>query len=350
MPRKVVIGYGNAARIHGDTFPEAETIGVVETDPQKRKAAESLGLKAYKSLGEVVANRLAPDYFDVATPTDLHLSDVKSILLSYPTANILVEKPVCESYQTAAFEALWKKSTSAKISVNENYKSSKIVKTIAKYVEDYEIKRPKISIEFSKNRILDVEKGRFIDECMGAFGYEGPHMLTCLMGTDGNKRIREITNSALTPMILSNGATKKFQGDAELDYRAIDGSQVHFFTSMIGNTRVALPEFAGRPNYSIRSDPSERYRVMTVEKGPVSITGMFEPIPGKERNQGMVVIKDKETESEKIINLVDNTMRAHQENVVAYFEGRADNPCDVRTSLGIVEDLDKAVRHAKGSH
>ncbi len=345
MVTKNVIGYGNAARIHKNTFPEAEMIGVFDNDPQKIKEFQTSQMYFYRSLEEMLMCGPEPDYFDVTTPTDSHFSVVKEILSQYPAARILVEKPVCMPSETEKLRMLEKKFEKAKLVVNENYMSSQVTQKIRKYVEEFEMKRPSISIEFSKNRIPDVEKGRFLDKELGAFGYEGTHMETCVVGSGGDRRIKEITNSVFRPMMLSNGNVVEDQGEALLDYRAKDGSFVHFFTSMIGNTDVRLPDSDKLPKYNIKN-PDERYRVMLVEERFVTVGGIFEPMPNKPRGQSIVFVYQNGN-MEKIDSVDDNHMRFHQQRAVDFFEGKGENPCNVETAVGIVEDLDRAVKFAK---
>ncbi len=348
MIKKVVIGFGNAAKIHAKTYPEAEIIGVIDTNPDKRKEVEDLGLTFYGSLDDI---KLKPDYFDVTTPTESHFRVTSKILSKYLDANILIEKPVCKPSEIEKLRALEKKFKEAKLSVNENYISSKVMHGIRKYVEEYRMKKSSVSIEFSKNRIpdvekgiIDVKKGRFIDKELGAFGYEGPHMLTCINNSSGDKKIKHIWNSALRPMVLSNGNVVEDQGEALLDYRANDGSSVHFFTSMIGNTDVRLPSHDIMPEYNIKN-PEERYRVMLVKEN-LTVGGIFEPIPNKPRGHSMVFIYDNGV-LEDVESFDDNHMRFHQQRAVDFFETKVENPCNVETAVGVVEDLNRAVKFAK---
>lgn len=346
MVTKNVIGYGNAARIHKNTFPEAEMIGVFDNDPKKiEEFRKDPQMYFYRGLEEMLMCSPEPDYFDVTTPTDSHFTVVKEILSKYPAARILVEKPVCLPSETEELRKLEKRFKEAKISVNENYMSSKVIRRVRENYEELGMDRPQVSIEFSKNRIPDVEKGRFLDKELGAFGYEGPHMLTCVIGSGGDKRMKQINNSTFKPMILSDGKAIEEQGEAILDYRANDGSSVHFFTSMIGNTDVMLPGSDKLPKYNIKN-PEERYRVMLVRENLMTVGGIFEPIPSKPRGNGMVFIYDN-GDLKRIDSFDDNHMRKQQERAVAFFESKGENPCNVETAIGIVEDLDRAVKFAK---
>lgn len=345
MVTKIAVGYGKGSEIHRDTFPEAEIVGVVDINPSKEEISKKLGVPFYISLKEALSKVKEPDYFDIATPTDSHFSVVKGILSKYPAARILVEKPVCMPSETEELRNLEKKFKEAKISVNENYMSSQVVQRVREKSEDFGMDKPLVSIEFSKNRIPDVVKGRFLDKELGAFGYEGPHMLTCVNGSGGDKRMKQINNSVLKPMILSDGKIIEEQGEAILNYRANDGSFVHFFTSMIGNTDVRLPDSDKLPKYNIKN-LDERYRVMLVEERFVTVGGIFEPIPDKPRGYGMVFVSVTGT-LPIIDSFDDNHMRFHQQRAVDFFEGKGENPCNVDTAIGIVEDLDRAVKFAK---
>lgn len=348
MVTKNVIGYGNAARIHKDTFPEAEIVGVVDINPIKEEIAKKLGVPFYRTLEESLEKGKEPDYFDVTTPTDSHFDVVKEILSEYPAARILVEKPVCMPSEIEELRKLEKKYKEARMSVNENYMSSQVTKNVRRCAEEIGMKKPDVSIEFSKNRVPEVEKGRFLDKELFAFGYEGTHMLTCVNALNGDKRIESILRAELRPMRLSNGYSLENQGESLLNYISNDGSIVNFYTSMIGKAFIELPVSDKLPRYNI-ANPEERYRVMLLDEGILTVGGIFEPIPNKPRGHSMVFVSDS-GKIKKIENFDDNHMRLQQQRAVAFFEGKGKNPCNVETAIGIVEDLDFVVKVAKSKY
>lgn len=349
MIKKVVIGYGNAARIHKNTFPEAEIIGAFDNDSKKvEELRKDSQIFFYRSLEEMLHCSPEPDYFDVSTPTDSHFVVVKEILSKYPAARILVEKPVCMPSEIEELRKLEKKNKEARITVNENYMSSQVAQNVRRYTEEVGMKNPDVSIEFSKNRIPDVEKGRFLDKELFAFGYEGPHMLTCVNSLNGDKRIESILRAELRPMRLSNGYSIEDQGGGLLNYISNDGSIVNFYTSMIGKAFIELTVSDKLPKYNI-ANPDERYRVMRLDEGTMAVWGIFEPIPNKPRGHSMVLVSDS-GKIKKIENFDDNHMRLQQQRAVAFFEGKGKNPCNVETAIGIVEDLDFVVKLAKSKY
>ena len=122
------------------------------------------------------------DAWVVAVPTAAHLSVVEEILRRQPDARILLEKPAC--YPAELTGLLWtvRRHPRARIIVNDVYSYSEVVRRFAESVREHSELDPikKITVEFTKNRELDVANGRFVDTQYGEAGYEGFHMLSIL--------------------------------------------------------------------------------------------------------------------------------------------------------------------------
>ena len=151
------------------------TIGVIDIDPLKKEVALKRGLLWLESYDEAFA--LKPDLWDICVPPEEHLPVMKQIAAVDPNARIIVEKPICMSYQVQElYEML--AGFQGKVVVNENYMSSGITETVLRMAfETLHLTPRRIVIEMDKNRIVDIKRGRYVDP-EGAFKYEGTHILT----------------------------------------------------------------------------------------------------------------------------------------------------------------------------
>lgn len=122
------------------------------------------------------------DAWVVATPTATHLSVVDEILRHQPDGRILLEKPACYPAELTGLIRTIQRHPRARIIVNDVYSHSDAVRRFAGTVREHSKFDPirKITVEFTKNRQLDVANGRFVDTQYGEAGYEGFHMLSIL--------------------------------------------------------------------------------------------------------------------------------------------------------------------------
>ena len=190
-----VIGFGNVARKHIANYPKGtETIAVVEPDKSKLVSVEKPGILTFESIKDAFQS-VRPGFWDICIPPAERLNCLKQILsLNDEMSNILVEKPICAVSRINEFEKLIK-SARVKICVNENYSSSAVNRIIQEKLSKYEIGKAHIIIEFSKNRIEDFIKGRYIDKELGALGYEGTHMISCVSNLSLAKKPKKIISS-----------------------------------------------------------------------------------------------------------------------------------------------------------
>lgn len=341
----VQIGFGNAARLHRQAFPKGvEIIGIIDVDPNKREKAKEEGLQIFPDISSMPLNIFNEvDFWDICTPDETHLPIMRE-LLEGGAKKILVEKPICVPSQVREMEELLKRFSDAKICVEETYTASSVVKGIKEKSKEYRLSKPNILMEQSKNRVEDIEKGRFIDRELGVFGYEIPHALSVIAGT-GEKRLPlKILNVSMRNMILPSGQWLYHQGEGEILYLTEDGCQVKLFTAMDGEIGYPLLEI-NAPTSILYGDQT-RYRILVLEEKDVKIIGQFEPIPDWEKFKGRVLIyKGGELKEEKIIE--DKPMQELLHRAVRYFQGRRKNPAPPRNSLSMVRFLGKVMERVK---
>lgn len=331
----ITVGFGNAGgELHyTHRSKDVEIAGVVELDPDKAtseadrkkvndnvKRAADKGLPVFYGIED--AAKLNPDFWDICTPNKDHYSAIEQIIALDNNANILVEKPVCELEQIPSLEKLMA-HFKGKLVVNENYKSSSVTAKVVEMIEKYGLTNFEVSVEFTKNRVQDVAGGRFLDKALGAFGYEGPHMITVVAGLGEGFVPNLIERSSLDDMVLPDGKIMNNQGTAYTFYTTQNNANVHFYTSMVGEVGIKIPQF--NPPKSIPAeDTKTRYRVLKI-KGPneVTIAAQYEPIAGFNRSEGRVYVVDASGNVvEKHEPIADNTMAKHLAAAADYFSGK----------------------------
>ena len=345
------IGFGNVAKKHIQNYPpEVKFIAIIDPDKSKLAKAVKAGFLPFESL-ESVLESIQPDFWDICIPPNERLSYVEKILsLNIGQSNILIEKPICAVSQTEEFEKLVKHSKS-KICVNENYSSSTVNKIIQEKLLKNKIGKAHIVIEFSKNRIQDFIKGRYIDKELGAFGYEGTHMISCVSCLSLAKKPKEIISSHIYNLRVpeafyySNG---KYQGGAELEYSTEDGSLVEVLTFMDGHVKHPL-DILNIDNERDIENPDVRYRIIEIKEKDVSIIGQYEPVLGWERLYGRVYVTQKGKIVEKEEKIYDNSMKTHIQRALSFFFNNGTNPYTVEKGLADLKFLsqafEKALRH-----
>ena len=343
-----IIGFGNVAKKHILNYPEAtKTIAIVEPDKSKLLSIDKHRFLSFESIEEAFQS-VQPHFWDICTPPAERLSCLKEILsLNDEKSNILIEKPVCAVSQINEFERLTK-SARIKICVNENYSSSAVNKIIQKKLLKYGIGKAHIIIEFSKNRIEDFIKGRYVDKELGALGYEGTHMISCVSNLSLAKKPKKIISSHIYDLRVPEAfyySDGKYQGGAELEYLTEDGSLVEVFTFMDGYVKhpIDVLNIGDEIGYE---NPNIRYRIIEIKEKDISILGQYEPVLGWERLYGRVYVIQKGKIIEKEEKIYDNSLKTHIERTFSFFFNKDTNPYTVEEGLADLKFLAQALKKA----
>jgi predicted dehydrogenase len=346
-----IIGFGNVARKHIANYPKGtETIAVVEPDKSKIVSVDKPEIFTFESIKDAFQS-VRPGFWDICTPPAERLNCLKEILsLNDEDSKILIEKPVCAVSQINEFEKLTK-SSKVKICVNENYSSSAVNKIIQEKLLKYGIGKAHIIIEFSKNRIDDFIKGRYIDKELGALGYEGTHMISCVSNLSSEKKPKEIISSHIYDLRVPEAfyySDGKYQGGAELEYSTEDGSLVEVFTFMDGHIKHPI-KVLNMDNEMCFGNPDVRYRILEIKEKDVSIIGQYEPVLGWERLYGRVYVIQKGKIIEKEEKIYDNSMKTHIAKALSFFFNNDINPYTIEEGLVDIKFLaqafEKALKH-----
>lgn len=343
MISTIQIGYGNAARLHRDCLQkedvELEVMGVVDIDEKKIEKAKKDGFEASKNLEYFEG--FNPLFIDICTPTETHFSTSCHALEIFPKSHQLIEKPVGVNEDCFWFNLWDKKHPEVKKCVNENYRSSNVSISVKEMTLKYALNRPKIKIEFSKNRIKDVYEGRFIDKQNGALGYEGPHEFTVVESCMKNNSPERMIDCELGDMTFPDGRVVKNQGYGRIRYETKRGCEVDLFTSMMG--KIKFPIEVLNPPKEIPFGDNTKYRIISLEEDDIQIVGQYEPMTGYERSVGRVFVKENGKVIEKMDNIKDNSMGTSQLSCINYFQGKTHiNPSSIKDAMRIVEIMNQA--------
>ena len=342
LMKVIQVGNGNVAKMHRDCFiTRATVIAIVETDPAKRKLAETGGFTTFPDIASVPLELMEKvELWDICVPDESHLPAMRDIL-ERDFKKILVEKPICQPSQIPAMEKLLEDFTDAKICVEETYASSQVVATIRDMCEKYHIFHPHIVMEQSKNRGQDIVNGRFIDKELGVFALEVPHSLSAIAGTGDKRGPAAIQEVLLEDMTLPSGEILPRQGKGRISYIAEDGCQVEICSAMNGDVFYPLPEL-NAPTTIPFGDPT-RYRIMILREGKYKIIGQFEPIAGWPRYKGRVLVYKNES-LENTVEVEDRPMNRHINRAISYFMEEGENPSPPSVALLLVIFLSKVLK------
>jgi hypothetical protein len=333
----VIIGYGTIGRMHHAVLPKSVPVVAVIDPRANNLSGLDEKIARFSDLESFFENPPPDDnilFYDVCPPTAEHLMVINKVLENRPEAKILVEKPVCMPNQVD--EMLEISRNNPFIAAAENYSSSTLDQQVVHIlkrlnIEDHPLE---IEVEFSKTRVEDVEKGRFL--APSVIGYELTHMLTIIQNIRKIKRIENPKLNYITDMVLPSGKLVGLQGSCGISFSTEKGDNVFLYSSMDGMIGLPISEFlidfpTGRP--IINYGDSYKYRVLRITD-PLSgyqIIGQYEPIrdiQGFERiapigcTSGrlmarIIVLKDGVQVNRQ--QFVDDTLRTHIGRVLDYF-------------------------------
>ncbi len=354
----VVVGLGKAFKIHKKVLEDIgiNLVGYVDIDDSKLEEVRKESPNVFNSSSEAV-NKVKPFFWDICVPNENHLEVIKEIVSIDSKANILVEKPVCEYNQINDLKQIIRNNPKLKILVNENYMSSNTTKVARGIINQKSLKPYIVISEMSKHRGQDFANGRFVDKKLYVWGYEGPHMLTMILGLGEEYKPKEIISSKIKDAYVeTNQGIKIFekQGEGEAEYIARNGARVLMRTSMTGEFKHLYPPHGkGLISDKILQSDKTRYRALIAKcKNNIDLIAFYDPVQGLEAGgyPGSVVVIENGEITYKKEPIPDNTMVNHISQAVNYFLGEEPNPCNVDTGILNVKTLDEIVSKAVSSN
>ncbi|HHQ2480886.1 TPA: Gfo/Idh/MocA family oxidoreductase [Bacillus cereus] len=294
-PNVLIIGYGKIGKIKARIWKRCGVnVSVSDITKERVECARVDGFNIEKSLRY--------NFIDICTPSSKHIEVLKQIISDGVTFNrVVVEKPLFNNTQEKkTLDELLNIDTSLheKIIVNEQYYKSKVIQILQERLLKKKVKH--LQITMSKNRKKDNQDGRFIDNDIGAYGIELPHILAILGILGKNVNVMSVNKNIL--YVDSND--KNNQG-IFIEYVTKDDTKV-VITSFLGDFKVS-PENKIFNNKIID-------RSLLIEGDDFSYKIILDPHPSKGRllteldfgNKSILMHDDML--SENISNMISNNI------------------------------------------
>jgi hypothetical protein len=344
----VRVGWGTVARIHEDATRGlgVRTVGVVEIDPSRHEAIRQAGLRPFTTCGEAAES--SPTFWDICTPLRSHVDTFAQISALDPAANVVIEKPVCGHCDIPDLRTALDRHD-GRVVVNENYASSAVTEAVTERVAALGLRPVKVIVEMTKHRGGDFLAGRFLDPALGAFGYEGTHLLTVAgaLGAEYRTGVVYDVDVDHLPAVDTSGSpldNSPFdledtvgqvrlnrQGGAFVGYRTASGCRVELYSSMSGLIGYPCVPYAPAARIE-QTDGLTRYRIFRVDgvdqQGTShQVVGFYEPLPGLSRGQGALAVFREWELIQHEAPIADATMSRHFDRILRYFTQGGPNPC-----------------------
>jgi nucleotide sugar dehydrogenase len=339
----VRVGLGVSGDIHHQALSRlgVRTIAVLDSDPDRRIAKAAPDMPAFASYAEVAAH--SPGFWDVCVPTSVHPEVFQAIIAADPEANILIEKPLCDFADLPEVSQLLARHR-GRVVVHENYASSAVPAAVAERVRDLGLRLTGVWSEMSKNRTRDFLEGRFVDEYLGSFGYEGTHLLTVVEAMGRDDLDGEPGDVTMTDLTLPDGTTLARQGTASVTLPGSQDCPVRLYTSVDGAIGHPHRPYAPSGRQIPADDIATRYRVLCAQGADADgqsyhVAGFFEPVSGQPRGLGVLATYRNGVQIGEPEVMDDDTVTKHLKRTIAYFGGDPDNPFPVARAIRHVQYL-----------
>jgi hypothetical protein len=337
------IGYGHIARWHEQKLSElgVETVGIIEKNINKSLLANSHGHLIFSSYEEAAKHN--PIFWDICTSTESHVAVIEDILRVSPFANILVEKPICQYSQIERLRGVLK-GFYGKITINENYSSSRVTEIVRDIVRQSGMSPTKIISEMSKNRTSDNINGRFLDKEHFAFGYEGTHIITNVLSISDDYYPVSNFEVAYSDMYLADIQSNTtcrlpYQGAVMKSYISKNNTKIVLHSSMEGKIGFLFPHSPYNTHHIPANDGNTRYRILAItdEAKKMTVVGYYEPVINLPRATGMVAVLEHGKLKECISPIADDTIGLLLRRAIDYFNDKGKNPYTLSQAINVVE-------------
>ncbi|MGW4731708.1 NAD(P)-dependent oxidoreductase [Streptomyces shenzhenensis] len=283
-----VVGYGAAGRLHAEILAE-HGASLTVVDPKHQDLP-----KAYRSfphgLEEMpTAVRSAIRLWSICCPTADHLPVLRTILAKDPEARILLEKPACQGHEIDAFAALLASHRNARVMVTDQYQHARALDALTDLMNRLEPRAEPdyVAVTFTKDRISDIAKGRFVDRSYGVLGYEWLHMLAVLRRTlppeaaaaylAQQPQHAELWATYDPQLFVSALIERSTIPHASTRLRIELTSSIASPTIILGSTPRTTPNRTGPWRQGLRP-ADDRHRRVTVHAGRTQFTVHLDPV------------------------------------------------------------------------
>ncbi|MDJ0385373.1 Gfo/Idh/MocA family oxidoreductase [Streptomyces sp. G-G2] len=272
--RVCVIGYGAAGRLHQRLLSELGfDVSVVDPAPGAVPSAISV------FDGVEQAARRPVDVWSVCSPTATHIAMVAEVLAVDPAARLLVEKPVCRTWEIPELNALLDRHPEARLVVMDQYRHSRAMTLLRTMRQELAPQHPlrAVRVGFGKDRRADIAAGRFVDHDYGIFGYEWLHMLALVRGALPAESYDRYMGTTPQAGALRVAADPELTSTAAHERAVADGVDIELYSTIVGpdpSGQVSVPAWFDLPPAAGES----RQRHVDVLAGPVRFGLDLDPV------------------------------------------------------------------------
>ncbi|MFJ2828016.1 Gfo/Idh/MocA family oxidoreductase [Streptomyces sp. NPDC087263] len=269
-----VIGHGTAGRLHERLLSDLG-FRVSLVDPVQ--TATSHRTPVFGGLGDLPDDPPV-DVWSVCSPTAAHLENVAAVLAVDPAARLLVEKPVCRSWETSALLSLLARHDRARLVVMDQYSHAQALALFRSARQEFAPGHPlrALRVGFGKDRLADIAAGRFVDRDHGVFGYEWLHMLALVRGLLSSATYDRYLSTEPDSSSLRVAADPELVSTAAYETVTVDGTAVELYSTIAG------PDTTGQvptpPWFVPRSAEESRQRYVEAVAGPVRFSLHLDPV------------------------------------------------------------------------
>ncbi|WP_267826842.1 Gfo/Idh/MocA family oxidoreductase, partial [Streptomyces sp. H27-G5] len=270
-----VIGYGAAGRLHQRLLSELGfDVSVVDPAPGAVPGA----IPVFEGVEQAVVRRPV-DVWSVCSPTATHVATVAEVLSVAPAARLLVEKPLCRTWEIPELNSLLDRHPEARLVVMDQYRHSRAMTLLRSMRQELAPQHPlrAVRVGFGKDRRADIAAGRFVDRDHGIFGYEWLHMLALLRGALPQAAYDGYMGTTPDAHALRVASDPELTSTAAHERAVADGVDIELYSTIVGpdpSGQVAVPAWFDLPTAAGES----RQRHVDVLAGPVRFGLDLDPV------------------------------------------------------------------------
>jgi predicted dehydrogenase len=305
----LVVGFGKIGAIKSEIWKSlGAEVYVYDVSPYANKRIIEAGYTPFTLSNDTTIKELI---VDISTPAAKHATALDWALstLSVCPRIILLEKPLVSSEAELAMLLDVLRSNSdvnlQNIFVNESYYSSTALRKVKELVSESGESIQGLTVDLSKNRIIDNDNGRFFDYELGAIGIEMPHMIAIAQYFGLDLAVLAKQNAK-----LHIDSRREDNQGATISYH--DHGVAVDFSSFLGDFRIDQ-EGNVTKNRGVT-------RMLAVQTHTRLYEVIFDPAPGVPRYHAKVTDTSTVTSKKQTYLFADNHLREHLASFVSYHE------------------------------
>ncbi|KUN91444.1 ABC transporter ATP-binding protein [Streptomyces caeruleatus] len=270
-----VVGHGAAGRLH---LRLLGNLGFALSVVDPSAVAPPPGVPAFDRIHAAVRHR-AVDIWSVCSPTATHVDTVAAILETDPKARLLVEKPLCRTWEIPRITALLASHPEARLVTMDQYRHTTSMALLRSMLRELAPQHPlrAVRVGFGKDRRDDIAAGRFVDRDHGVFGYEWLHMLALLREALPQESFDAYLAASPEPDHLRVASDPELVSAAAHEVAEAGGVAVELYSTVVGPAARGQVPMPGWFDLPVTADES-RQRYVEVDAGLIRFGLTLDPV------------------------------------------------------------------------